>query len=740
VGWQRGRSRHNLPAEQPGHDHQRRPREAALRETPGRRRLRPERPFALLTAFAAISVLAGTLMTAFALPLVGSAGWAVNTGVGYFDSLPGDLASSPLPQRSVLLAASGAPITYFYDENRVEVPLDRIAPVLQHAVIAIEDSRFYQHGGVDPKGLARAAINDSAGGTVQGASTLTQQYVKNVLVEHAVTVGDPGAAREAVARTTTRKVREMRLAISLENRLSKAQILQSYLNIAYFGGRTYGAEAAAQRYFGVPAARVTLSQAATLAGMIQEPGTDDPIRHPDNARRRRDIVLARMVSQGMITAAQGDQAAAAKLVASGHSPAHGCTAAGANGYFCDFVLRTLLQDRAYTALGRTEAERQKTINRAGLVIRTTMDDRTQYAAHDAVQRGVPDGDSSGLGAVAVTVAPGSGRILAMAQNRTYSVAAGPGLTSVNYSVDSDVGGATGFQTGSSFKPFTLAAWLSAGRSLSDTVDATQRPFAFHDFTSCGRHLRAQKPYTPGNSEGRETGSMSVLQATFNSVNVAYVDMESQLDLCDITALAGRLGVHLAVPGQECGEEHPTTRLPACVPSLTLGAKELAPLTMAAAYAGFATGGVWCRPEAVISIQRAGAAPASLEGVGVPAPQCSRALAPGVAHGVTSALTHVLTEGTAAAVGPLSSWPSAGKTGTTDGPYDTWFVGYTAQRSTAVWVADPGRGAGGHQRRRLGDITVAGHYYGTIYGASVAAPIWKDVMEHSMRGLPAVNWP
>jgi membrane peptidoglycan carboxypeptidase len=177
-----------------------------------------------------------------------------------------------------------------------------------------------------------------------------------------------------------------------------------------------------------------------------------------------------------------------------------------------------------------------------------------------------------------------------------------------------------------------------------------------------------------------------------------------------------------------------------VPSLTLGAKELAPLTMAAAYAGFATGGVWCRPEAVISIQRAGAAPASLEGVGVPAPQCSRALAPGVAHGVTSALTHVLTEGTAAAVGPLSSWPSAGKTGTTDGPYDTWFVGYTAQRSTAVWVADPGRGAGGHQRRRLGDITVAGHYYGTIYGASVAAPIWKDVMEHSMRGLPAVNWP
>ncbi|HEY6797461.1 MAG TPA: transglycosylase domain-containing protein [Kineosporiaceae bacterium] len=698
------------------------------------------RAFGLLTAFVAVSVIAGTLMTAFVLPVVASAGWAVNAGVDYFDSLPDVLDSTPLPQRSVMLAANGAPIAYFFDENRAVVPLARIAPVLQQAVIAIEDSRFYRHGGVDLKGVARAAINDSAGGTVQGASTLTQQYVKNVMVEHALAMGNAAAAREAVARSATRKVREMRLAISLEDRLTKPQILENYLNIAYFGGDTYGVEAAAERYFGVSAAAVTLPQAATLAGMIQEPGTYDPTRHPAAATRRRDVVLARMLSQGLISTADRDRAVAVQLSARGRPPAHGCTATGAAGYFCDYVLRTLVQDTTFTDLGRTQAARRAAVNRAGLVIRTTLDDAAQYAADDAVRSHVPPTDPSGLGTAAVTVEPGSGRVLAMAQNRTYAVDAGPGRTSVNYSVDSDVGGATGFQTGSSFKPFTLATWLNSGRSLSDTVDATQRPFARQDFTSCGRHLRGTQAYTPGNSEGAETGTMSVLQATFNSVNVAYVDMESQLDLCDLTAIAGRLGVHLAVPGRECGEDRPTTKLPTCVPSLTLGVKEIAPLTMAAAYAGFASGGIYCRPTAVVSIQRAGPTPDSWATVATPGPQCSRALTPEVAHGVTSALTHVLTEGTAAGVGPLSPWPSAGKTGTTDGPYDSWFVGYTAQRSTAVWVADPGRGAGGHERQRLRDITVNGQYYGTVYGASIAAPIWKAIMDRAMSRLPARDWP
>jgi membrane peptidoglycan carboxypeptidase len=701
---------------------------------------------ALLVAFLVVSTLAGVLLPVFVLPVVASAGWAVNAGVDYFDSLPAELTDTPMLQRSVMLAADGSPITYFFDENRVEVPLSAIAPVMRAAVVAIEDSRFYRHGGIDPQGMARAVINDSAGGSVQGASTLTQQYVKNVLLESAAAVGDTEAARAAIERTPARKIREARLAVALENRVGKDDILNGYLNIAFFGGRTYGVEAAAQRYFGVSAKALTLPQAATLAGMIQEPGSYDPIRHPDAARDRRDVVLARMLTEQLITQAEHDKAVATPMVARGRAPAHGCTDAGQDGFFCDYVLRTMLTDPGFAALGATQAERERTVNRGGLVIRTTLSSGVQYAADHAVAEHVPADDPSGLGAAAVTVEPGTGRVLGMAQNRRYAVTTAKGRTSVNYTTDADVGGSTGFQTGSAFKPFTLAAWLEAGHRLDATVDATKRAFPFRDFTSCGKRLRGTKPYAPGNSEGHETGKMSVLEATYNSVNVAYVEMESKLDLCDITDTAERLGVHLAVPDRECGQAERTTKLPACVPALTLGAKEIAPLTMAAAYAGFASGGIWCRPYAVASVQRApserlGAPPGSRTAVAVPEPSCSRALSPSVAHGVTTALSQVLTKGTAAGVGPLKPWPSAGKTGTTDGPYDTWFVGYTPQRSTAVWVADPGRaGGGGVTRRELRNIRVDGHRYGIVYGATLAAPIWKDVMAGAMKGLPDRDWP
>jgi membrane peptidoglycan carboxypeptidase len=695
----------------------------------------------LLVAFLLVSAVTGSLLTAFVLPVVASAGWAVNSGVQYFDALPAELSRPPLPQRSVLLAADGAPVTYFYDENRALVPLAAISPSLQQAVIAMEDARFFEHGGVDPRGVARAVVNDSVGGSTQGASTLTQQYVKNVLVEQAVMAGDKEAARAAVVKTPARKIREMRLAIALESQLGKDQILEGYLNIAFFGGRTYGVEAAAQRYFGVTAAKVTLPQAALLAGMIAEPGSYDPIRRPKAAKARRDTVLDRMLEQNLVTPAAHDQAVATPVRAPGRPPRHGCIAAADHGYFCDFVLRTILSDPGYAALGATPAARLDTVNRGGLVIRTTLEPATSEAASRAVQEAVPPRDSSGLGAAAVTVEPGTGRIVSMAQNRTYAVTSGPGRTSVNYAVDQALGGSTGFQTGSSFKPFTLAAWLADGRKLDDDVNATKRAFPFRSFTACGKYLRGTKPYAPGNAEGHETGKMSVLQATYDSVNVAYVDMESQLDLCDVRDIAGRLGVHLAQPSSECGADRPTTRLPSCVPSLTLGVKEIAPLTMAAAYAGFASGGVYCRPFAVTSIERSGADPGRRTAVKVPQPSCARALDPDVAHGVTAALTQVVEQGTAAGIKPLP-WPAAGKTGTTDGPYDSWFVGYTAERSTAVWVADPGRvGAGGAVgRQQLTSITVGGHRYPIIYGATIAAPIWKDVMIAAMDGLPRADLP
>jgi membrane peptidoglycan carboxypeptidase len=326
----------------------------------------------------------------------------------------------------------------------------------------------------------------------------------------------------------------------------------------------------------------------------------------------------------------------------------------------------------------------------------------------------------------------------MAEDRTYSVTAGKGRTSVNYAVDHDLGGGSGFQTGSSFKPFTLADWLQTGHSLGDTVDATKRAFPFSDFTSCGDTLRGTS-YSPGNSEGDAGGNMSVATATADSVNVAYVAMETQLDLCDIANTAQSLGVHLAFSIKQCTStgDRSSTDLPVCFPSLTLGVEDIAPLTMAAAYAGFASGGTYCTPVPISSITKIGSDGVTQAQVSVPGSTCTTALTSSVASGVNTALEPVLTSGTAAAVGPLNPWPSAGKTGTTNGPQDTWFVGYTAQRSTAVWVGDPGSGNG---RKTLRNITVAGHYWPTVFGASIAAPIWKDTMDAAMKNLPAEDLP
>ncbi len=697
-------------------------------------------PF-LLGAFLFVSILSGGLASGLVMPVVSASSAAVDGGVSYFDSLPSELQELPLMQTSTMLAGNGQPIASFYEENRTEVPLSKVAPVMQQAIVAIEDSRFFQHGGIDVRGVMRAAINNEQGGGTQGASTLTQQYVKNVLVESAMARGDRAAARQAVAKNTARKLREMKIAITIDKKLTKQQILERYLNIASFGEQTYGVQAAAFQYFGIPANKLSLAQAAMLAGMVQEPSTYDPRFNKKAARARRDVVLARMLQLGVISQAEYRKAHDSPVVVQGRPRPNGCANAGIYGYFCDYVMLTLEKSPAFSALGATPTQRRTTLMRGGFTIRTTIDPRLQSAAVRAANKEIPPRDDSGLANAAATVEAGTGKVLAMAQDRAYSVTPGRGKTSVNYATDTAYGGSSGFQTGSSFKPFTLAAWLAQGNKLSDTVDATRRDFPYSDFTACGSRLRGTDPYSPANSEGRETGKMSVLDATVHSVNVAYVDMESQLDMCDIVRTAQSLGVHLAAPERECNQPRPTQDLPTCIRALTLGVKNIAPLTMAAAYAGFATGGTYCEPVAVVGLAKPGKTPGSAESVHVPGVSCRRALDRDVASGVNTALRQVLTRGTAATTGPLDPWQSAGKTGTTDGPYDSWFVGYTRQRSTAVWVADPGRVSDGRLvRRRLTGIRVDGSYKGTIYGSVLATPLWKDIMNVAMRGLPAEDLP
>jgi membrane peptidoglycan carboxypeptidase len=696
----------------------------------------------LMTRFVLASIVLGLLGGGLAIPLAAAVGGGVNVSA---DLLAGavDPVDPDLPQTSVLTAADGSVIASFYTENRTEVPLDRMSPWLPKAVVAIEDSRFYEHGAVDARGVLRALVNNQTGGATQGASTITQQYVKNANLEQATATGDTAAARAAVADTVERKLQDIKQAATLEQTLSKTEILTRYLNIVFFDDQTYGVEAAAKRYFGVSAAKLSIAQAATLAGMVQNPTALNPKDHPKAALARRNVVLGTMLQQKMITPAQYSKALATRLRVTGTPLPNGCAnAKSSSGFFCEYVVQSIVNGTSYSALGTTAKARLKAIQTGGLRIRSSLDPDLQAAAVRTVNARVPRQDASGLGATAVTVEPGTGKVLAMAQNRTYSVTAGTGKTSVNYAVDRDLGGGSGFQTGSSFKPFTLATWLQAGHSLDETVDATERAFAFSSFSSCGSTLGGTQTYTPGNSEDTESGPMSVLTATARSSNVAYVDMESQLDLCDVTRTAESLGVHLAVPRQECSSTAAvSTELATCLPSLTLGVEPIAPLTMAAAYAGFAAGGTFCTPMPVVALTRPATDGDSRTKVAGTGADCTTALAPAVASGVNTALKGVLTEGTAAAVGPLNPWPSAGKTGTTNGPYDSWFVGYTAQRSTAVWVGDPGRTDGrSTTRRRLTDISVGGRYYPTIFGASIAAPIWKDLMTSAMRDLPAEPLP
>jgi membrane peptidoglycan carboxypeptidase len=298
------------------------------------------------------------------------------------------------------------------------------------------------------------------------------------------------------------------------------------------------------------------------------------------------------------------------------------------------------------------------------------------------------------------------------------------------------------QTGSTFKPFTLAAYLKDGNGLYDTVDASVESRPFSDFTTCnGHHAQGTAPYTFKNSESNVKKRISVLDATAESVNTAYVGIESKIPLCDITNTAESIGLHLAAPAKVCGEDQPSTHLPTCLPSLTLGPLSISPLTMAEAYASFAADGTYCPAWPVDKILGPDGKPFP-----VAKPACNdKALPADVAHGVTYALKQVLTRGTARGV-----WSGtgniAGKTGTTDNSVDTWFVGYTRQRATAVWVGDSVETF--QHKRKNGTISlrhslngrrIGGQQYGTVFGATIAAPIWAAIMRTAIKRTDLGGW-
>ena len=656
-----------------------------------------------------VSLVAGVLVALSALPFVGGIGVATKAAFNGYESLPDHLTTPPLPQRTRIVASDGSLIATIYEQNRVEVPLVDIAPVMRQAIVAVEDGRFYQHHGVDPRGVLRALVGNAggSGGVTQGGSTLTQQYVKNVFVESAATDADASAAR---ARNLGRKLKEMRYAMALERSLTKDQILERYLNIAYFGAGAYGVEAASRRYFNKSAKDLNLVEAATLAGAVQQPVAYDPLRNPNSSRNRRLQVLGRMVTMGYITQAEADQAGAIATKSFLHPsrPHNGCTTSYAP-FFCDYVYRTLLNDPAF---GATPGDRQNFLKVGGYTIKTSLDPIAQKAAQDSAEKHIPAKDPSRKVAAVTMVRPSTGEIVAMAENRAWGVK-GRGYTTYNFNVGVGDGGSIGAQAGSTFKAFTLAAALESGISPYEVIDAPQRA-TFDGFKSCSNDSTFA-PYTVNNSTG--AGAFNMLQGTAYSINTYFMALELRTGICKPASIAQKLGLFR-------GDGKHLQR----VPSFTLGTQEVTPLGMATAYAGFANHGIHCDPIAITQIiDRNG------KNLPVPSANCTQVIPRQIADSVTTILSQVIDGPLPGRTGAAMSLgrPAAGKTGTVNDSAAVWFVGYTPDLATAVATYDP-RGGYGYPMK---DVVIGGQYFSQVFGSTLPGPIWHDAMLAALASTP-----
>ncbi|MFC8201239.1 transglycosylase domain-containing protein [Streptomyces sp. NPDC057298] len=659
--------------------------------------------------FLGVSVLAGAVMAGIAVPAFGALGLAAKGSVEGFDEIPANLKRPPLSQRTTILDNQGGQIATVYSRDRTVVDLKDISPYMQKAIVAIEDARFYEHGAVDLKGVLRALNkNAQSGGVSEGASTLTQQYVKNVFVEEAG--NDATKVAQATQQTLGRKVRELKFAIQVEEELGKKKILENYLNITFFGQQAYGVEAAAQRYFSKSAKDLELGEAALLAGIVQSPSRYDPVNDEAEAKKRRSIVLQRMADVHDISQAEADKAKKAPLGLKVSKPKNGCiTAVKGAGFFCDYVREVFLNDPVF---GKTQKARAKVWNQGGLTIRTTLDPQSQKSVQQSVKDHVYKSDQ--VATAATIVEPGTGKILAMGQSRPYGF--GKNETQLNLSVDGSMGGGAGYQPGSTFKPIVAAAALEGGKPATQVYSSPYEMDYPSPVSACNGARWDEKGVPVANENESEVGPYDMRDATAKSVNTYYIQLISDIGICPVTEMAGKMGVERA-DGKKMNQ----------APSIALGTQEMSPLTMANAYATFATRGTYCSPVAIESIsQTVGGQKKSLS---VPKTSCKRAMSETTADTINTLLKGVVEDGTGTEAG-LGSRASAGKTGTTDERYAAWFVGYTPNMAGAVWVGDPAH------KRRMVDITIGGVPHDKVFGGKVPGPIWRDMMSGALEGKPA----
>ena len=577
---------------------------------------------------------------------------------------------------SQIVDAQGRPITTIADENRESIPLDEVPVSMQQAIVAIEDAAFWTHNGVDVKAIARAAdANAEAGEVSQGGSTITQQYVKNALLDD--------------ERTISRKVEEAALAMALERAYSKDVILEQYLNTIYFGQGAYGVQAAAKEFFGVPASELRLSQAALLAGVVQSPTRWDPRRNPNDATNRRNRVLLRMEEEGYISPEQQFLASAEPLGVVEEPPAD----TGARypaAHFVEEVKKWLLSES--DAIGDNQAERYDNLLRGGLTITTTIDLDMQAKAEAAIAEVLAgQGENPRIPDSALTaIDPATGYIRAMVGGRDFW-----GEHSYAKLNLSEGGGRS---TGSAFKPIVLATALTNGVTLEKQFDSpASKTFSVPD----------GKPWSVKGGGGLGAGNMA--QCTVVSSNTCYAGIV--LDDEVGPEASAEMAAELGITSTEIGN----------APAMVLGAYNATVRDMASVYATFANGGVHVPPVYVTKVERS-------DGTVLYEHEHTqtKVLEPEVSRLVNDILPGVIAGGTGerAAI----NWPAGGKTGSAQNNTDAWFTGFTHQLAAAVWVgfSEPRVGSDGQARL----VSMPG-----VFGGTYPAQIWAAFMSAAMEGLP-----
>jgi membrane peptidoglycan carboxypeptidase len=643
-----------------------------------------------------VSAVLGVVVSGLAIPFAGIIGFAARNVSESIDELPQELETELLPQRTEILDRNGDQIATIYDENRVIIPLRQVSRIMVKSIVSIEDYRFYQHGALDVKGTLRALFtNQAADGVVQGGSSITQQLVKLTLLNQANTKAEREAATDD---TYARKLRELRYAIALEKKYSKDWILERYLNTAYFGDGAHGIQAAAQHYFNVNAKDLSLRQSAMLAGLVQSPGAFDPTNNPDRSRERRNVVLDRMAELSVISERKAEKTKRMKLGLDVQKKPSGCINSTAQ-FFCEYVVAWLKQD---PALGKNPRDRWRLIENGGLTITTSIDMRMQTATQNSVNAHVFPQEGA-IGAMAL-IEPGTGEVKALAQSR--ELGKGPGQTFLNYTVPKEYGKASGFQPGSTFKTFVLAAAINQGIPLNKTYNVPAEDFIpQNEYETCDGPYQSSETWSVSNFDFAPH-TVNLYTGTQGSVNTFFAALEKETGLCEPYNLARRLGVRLTNPTNEM------------VPTFTLGIADTSPLELAEAYATFAARGKHCDAMPVTKIEdNQGNLLKKYE------PKCTQELPSPVADAVNDVLEGVLQPG---GFGQYlhPGQESAGKTGTSSANKSVWFAGYTPNLAGAVAVGGVNEAG---QPESL-DGKLIGGIVASTSGSATAGPIWGDAFK------------